>query len=231
MKRIKCFFFRRKLVEYFYGEVTPREKELLKFHIEICPYCKKILEEMEYVSRETEKAFEPQIPETSLKLYPQQIIIRISEQKLSKQKYRRARVKKGLVFASCIIFLGIMLHTTKFYLIEKEIESLPEFYQNLELIWNLDLINGIAEDESFVATIFNQDIPEESNLIQNSKSKRELHFIVHHFKNLPDLEKNLILANYQQWINTPPLQKKLHQKVYHYLKKIDHPELKKIIFK
>ena len=229
MKKIGCFFFRRRMVGYLYEEITPRERELLQYHIEACPSCKKILEEMESVAKKIEKALEPQIPEASLKIYPQQIIARVTGQKFLKQRYRKARLKKGLVFASCIIFLGIMLHATRFYLIEKEIESAPELYQNLGLIWNLDLINGIAEDESFVANILNQNVPEKPGLVQ--RSKRELHLIVHHFKNLPDLEKNIILANYQEWINTPPSQKELHRKVYHYLKKIDHPQLKKIIFK
>lgn len=228
MKRIRCFFIRRKLVEYRYGEIAAEKRELVKSHIDVCPGCKRILKEIESIPIATEKAHKLEIPDGLLELLSQKVIIRISEHNVLKQRYRKLQLKKALIFASCIIFLGIILHTTKFYLIEKEIGHSPEFYQNLELLWNLNLINAMIEDDSFVSSIFNKGI-EEPNIIHNSK--RKLHLIVHHFKNLPDFEKSLILANYQEWINTPPSQKELHQKVYHYLKKINHPELKRITCK
>lgn len=230
MKRIRCFFLKKKLVGYLYGEITPYEKQLLESHIGICPSCRKTLEEIESVAKKTEDVFKPDISEASLETYSQKVLTRISEKKVLREIFgRKTLVKKGLVFAASVIFIGVILYNTRIYLIEKEIERMPELYQNLEVIWNLDLIKSMAEDESFISNVLNQNMSEESEIPQYSR--KEIHFLVHHFKHLPDFERDVILTNYQQWINYSSLTKKAHQEVYYYLKKIDHPDLKRIILK
>ena len=227
MKRFACFLFKKRLVSYLYGEATARQEQLVKAHLKTCPFCRKIWEEMKTVSEATKPAFEPETPAAFWEFYPKRVMAKISEEKVSKRSYTERKFKKILVLSSsALVFLVVILGSTRFYLVEKEIKKNHELYQNLEVVWNLDLINQVIEDEVFAPELLKQTTGSETL----PHSKKEIHLRVHRFRRLPASERNLIIDNYQQWADYPASKKKTNQVVYYLLKVAGHPDLKELIF-
>jgi len=223
MKKNSCSRMRKRLVEYFYGEISGQEKEMVREHLEVCNSCRETWEGMKGILKAPDGYAEPEMTEGFWESYPKRVLDRISEEQVSRQAFRRYNPRKLLVFSTAGLLFLLMVAGSRFYLTEREIARNPELYHNLEVIQNLDLINQVIGNQ-----VFDPEVIQEYSETAAPYSKRVIHHRFHQFRRLEESEKNAVFDNYQEWANYSVSDKEASRNVYNLLKAVSHPDLKQL---
>ncbi|MCX5642426.1 MAG: zf-HC2 domain-containing protein [Candidatus Omnitrophica bacterium] len=225
MNRLSCWLIRKRMVEYLCGELSGEKGRRVASHLETCPDCRKVWEGMKMTADVIKDLPLPEPPGAFWDFYAKRVTARISENPRRHPIEGFYGFKKILIpVVSFLLFVSISLGGTRSYLIEKEITRNHELYQNVETIWNLDLIDPWIQDE----VLFSEPIDQSSQAETPAFSKGEIRQQFHKFRRLPVSERNLILANYQKWTGYTKERQIVSKQVHHILQATNHPALKKL---
>lgn len=225
MSRFGCWLTRRRLVEYLYGELSTEGSNRIKFHLEACSSCRKVWEELKLVSSVADTVRQDEPPAAFWEFYSGRVIARISEAKTHRRFGNFYGYKRILLPSlSLLLFFSIFLGSTSLYQVNREIEKHRELLQNVETIWNLDLVDELNQDQVFFSEPLDQPCKSEAVKL----SKGDIWKRLHKFQQLPIAEQNLILANYEKWSVYPVDKRVISKRIYHILKNAGHPALKKL---
>ena len=225
MNKLGCWLTRKRLVEYLYGELSGEKKNRITSHLETCSRCRKIWDGIKTATDAADRLIQPEPPGAFWDYYSKRVTARISENRRRRPVESLYGFKKFLVPSlSFLLLFSILLGGARYYRIDQEITRNRELYQNVEEIWNLDLIDQLIQDEVVFSEPANQPNPTELRV----RSKKEVRQQFHKFRNLPVSEQNLILANYQKWTGYPESKQIATKRIYRILNTADHPALKKL---
>ena len=219
---------RRRLVEYLYGELSGEKGRRVASHLEACPDCRKVWEGMKTTADAVKGLPLPEPPATFWEFYAGRVMKRISETK-TRRHFRNLYGYKKLLLPviSFLLFISISLGGARSYLIKKEITRNHELYQNMETIWNLDLIENLVDQVNQGSVLFSGLLDQPSQA-EAALSKGEIRQRFHKLRNLPVSEQNLILANYQRWTDYTEDRQIVSKQIHHVLKTANHPALKSL---
>ena len=225
MNKPGCWLTRKRLVEYLYGELSGKRKNRVASHLETCSRCRKAWENIKTAADAADRLTRTEPPAAFWDFYSGRVIARISANHRLQPVKNLYGFKKFLVPSlSFLLVFSIFLGGARSYRIDREITRNRELYQNVEEIWNLDLIDHLIQDE----VIFSEPIDQPHELDKVARSKKEIRQRYHKFQNLPVAEQNRILTNYQKWTGYPESRQTTTKRIYRILKTANHPDLKRL---
>jgi hypothetical protein len=213
------------MVEYLYGELFGEKDRRVASHLEVCPDCRKVWEGMKITADTVKDLPQAEPPAAFWDFYAERVTARISENRRRRPIEGLYGFKKILVPAvSFLLLVSISLGGTRSYLINKEITRNHELYQNVETIWNLDLVDQLNQDN----VLFSEPLDQTYQADTTTLSEGEMRQQFHKFRRLPVSDQNLILANYQKWTGYSKDKQVTSKQIHHALETANHPALKRL---
>jgi hypothetical protein len=216
-------------VEYLCGELSKEKGRRVAYHLEACPDCRKVGEGMKMAADAVKGLPLPEPPAAFWDFYAGRVMKRISETRTRRHFGNLYGYKKFLLPSlSVLLFFSIFLGSTNFYQVNREIEKHRELLQNVETIWNLDLVEDLVEQLNQGNVLFSEPLDQPYQAETTALSKGDIWRRFHKFQQLPVSEQKLILANYQKWTGYPKPRQVTSKRIYCILKTADHPALKRL---
>ncbi len=142
---MNCEDIQKRLIEYYYNEIGPKEAESIQRHLDSCTRCSrayyKFRKELDRL-----KVEEPSIPQEFWKEFNRKVKDRITERE-AKRFYLSRPVA---AFVSALVLIIILMLGYRYYNTKQTERFITENYEllkNLELYENLDLIEHLEEIE------------------------------------------------------------------------------------